>query len=101
MRLPAILVPMTMAFVRLPFNDDLPCGAGDCGVPFGVVSGALSALSDCPDGVLVDINTSEDIVRIEKRSARVSRGLHRAETPDETVNAAIPLRAAGSVLAPI
>ena len=97
-RLPAILVPVTMAFVRLPFNDELPCGGGNCGIPFGVVSGALSALSDCPDGVLVDINTAEDIVRIEKRAGRI---VVYIDTPDETVSAAIPLRASGSVLAPI
>ena len=94
-RLPALLVPVTMAVVRLPFSGD--CHS-DCGIPFGAVAGALHVLSDCPDGILVDMQTSDEIVRIEKRAGRL---VVYIDTPDETVNAAIPLGAARSALAAI
>ena len=96
-RLPALLVPMTMALARLPLHGCCDQD-GDCTIPWNVVSNSLQALSDCPDGVLVDMRTSEDVVRIEKHAGRL---VVYIDTPDETVNAAIPLGTARAVLAPI
>ena len=94
-RLPALIVPVTMAFVRMPFTCDIQ---EDCDIPMGVLSGVLGDLADCPDGVLVDMRTSEELVLVEKRSGRL---VVRIDTPDETVSAAIPLGAARSVLSVI
>jgi hypothetical protein len=92
---PAIIVPVAMAFVHLPFAGDCH---GDCGVPMGVVSNVLRDLGDCPDGVLVDMHTSDEVVFVEKRAGRL---VVQIDTADETVSAAIPLSTARAVLSVI
>lgn len=93
-RVPALIVPVTMAFVRMPFAD---CHQ-NCDIPWSVVSSVLHDLHDCPDGVLVDIRTSEEVVLIEKKSGRL---VVQVDTPDESVSAMIPLGAARAALSVI
>jgi hypothetical protein len=94
-RLPAVVVPMAMAIVHLPFTAD--CHS-DCSVPMGVVSNVLHDLADCPDGVLVDMRTSDEVVFVEKKEGRL---VVHIDTEDETVSAAIPLSTARAVLSVI
>jgi hypothetical protein len=94
-RLPALIVPVAMAVVQFPFSCDLE---NDCGLPPGLMANVLRDLSDCPDGVLVDMRTSDEVVLVEKRSGRL---VVQIDTPNETVSAAIPLGAARSVLSVI
>jgi hypothetical protein len=94
-RLPALIVPVTMAVVRFPFSCDLE---NDCGLTPGLMANVLRDLADCPDGVLVDMRTSDEVVLVEKRSGRL---VVQIDTPNETVSAAIPLGAARSVLSVI
>lgn len=60
---------------------------------FEVVREMLAALEDAPDGILVDVRTREELVLIEKRAGRL---LVSIDTPDENVQASMPLRAARS-----
>lgn len=63
--------------------------------PVEIIREVVTSLEDCPDGVLVDIQTGTEVVLIEKRAGRV---LVSIDTPDENVNASIPLGAARSFL---
>ncbi|HET9886978.1 MAG TPA: hypothetical protein VFR10_05650 [bacterium] len=94
-RLPALVVPMAMAVVHLPFTAN--CHS-DCDLSMGVVANVLRDLADCPDGVLVDMRTSGEVVFVEKREGRL---VVKIDTADETVSAAIPLSTARAVLSVI
>jgi hypothetical protein len=59
---------------------------------------ALQALSRCPDGVFVEVESDEEIVFIEKRDGEL---LIRVDTRDEVVRASFPVRSVSSLLSVI
>ncbi len=59
---------------------------------------ALEALSRCPDGVFLEVESDEEIVLIEKRDGKI---LIQVDTPDEAVRASFPVRSATSLLSVI
>jgi hypothetical protein len=99
MRLPAAILPAAMAIASVSIPRDAECEShsismGQREVPCDVLAAALAELPHCPDGVLVEIRTREEVVLVEKRAGRL---IARIDTPDETVSAAIPLHAARSL----
>jgi hypothetical protein len=59
---------------------------------------ALRALSRCPDGVLVEVESDSEIVLIEKRDGKI---LLQVDTPAEAVRASFPVRSVSSLLSVI
>ncbi|MBM3316353.1 MAG: hypothetical protein FJY75_00730 [Candidatus Eisenbacteria bacterium] len=57
--------------------------------------GIRRALDRCPDGVLVEVESSDDKVRIEKRGRHL---IVVADTPDEAVRVQVPMAAVGALL---
>jgi hypothetical protein len=98
-KVPAILVPAAVHFmpsvVIEEAGQEIRCDVGNA---VEIVQAAARELSRCPDGVLVDVRTSCEIVTIEKRNGRI---VIDVDTPDEAVRAAVPLSAVSSFLAAI
>lgn len=64
----------------------------------GVARAAMEALSRCPDGIFVDVESDQEIVLIEKRDGKI---LIHVDTPDEAVRASFPVRSVSSLLSVI
>ena len=96
---PAILVPaaihLTPHSALEEIRRELRCEFGDAAQ---MARAALEELSRCPDGILVDIRTPTEVVTIEKRDGRIRVDV---DTPDEKVQAAVPLQTMRSFLSAI
>jgi len=93
---PALLVPLALRFAPDVIIDDMRCELGEDGKQaIAIARAAMRELSRCPDGILVDVRTRDEVIYVEKvgRTLRV-----HVDTPDETVHATIPLSTIGSVL---
>lgn len=94
--LPAAVVPAAAGMVRV-----CGYGEGDCRLDaetreaLRAAADVISAMRHGPDGVLVDIRTRDEVVRVEKRGGSLQ--VH-VDTPDELVRLKLPLGAARAAL---
>jgi hypothetical protein len=96
---PAMLVPAAVHLAPGCAMDDIRreirCELGD-GVE--IVEAALRELARCPDGVLVDVRTATEVVKVEKRDGHLRVDV---DTPSETVRAVVPLEVVRSFVSAI
>jgi hypothetical protein len=94
---PAALVPVVMhcaphdvlAEIRAEVGNDR-----DATRALDMMCAVVDELSRVPDGVLVEVRTEEEIISIEKRGGSLHVDI---DTPDEVVQASVPLRTIRSV----
>jgi len=93
---PALLVPAAAHLMPQVTVDDLRMEMGpEAEQALASATAVMGELERMPDGVLVDVMDSTDIVTIEKRAGK----LHvYVDTPDETVKLEIPVRAVRQTL---
>lgn len=97
--IPASMIPVALHLAPAHVMDEVRCEVrGELGEHLDIVNAALKAISRCPDGVLVDVLSGDEIVRIEKREGRLEIFV---DTPSETVRAGVPLHTVASVLSSI
>jgi hypothetical protein len=93
---PALLVPLAMHLAPDVVIDDMRCELGEEGEQaLAIARAAVRELARCPDGILVDVRTRDEVIFVEKKGRAF---LVHVDTPGETVHATIPLSAIGSVL---
>ncbi len=97
MRVPAALVELTCACVP---RSVVACrGHGGGNTPTQEIGPMLRAiqkgLAEAEDGVLVDVRSADETVRIAKEGRRITVN---ALTPDESVYLAMPIRTIGTVV---
>ena len=90
--LPAALVPATLAFVP---NHHLAEASGQLQPYMPMIDAALSALEECPDGVLVEVTDPHEHALITKNGGSVDVDVNDS---NEVVHVSVPLRAAQSTL---
>jgi len=89
---PAILAPVSLKFVP---NRYLAPGAANVRPYLPVIDAALSGLADCPDGPLVEFTDANEQVSVVKSGGSA---IVDVNDPNETVDVAVPLRAAQSTI---
>ncbi|MGH2569810.1 MAG: hypothetical protein ACRDGR_01205 [bacterium] len=96
---PAMLIPAAVRLAPRCAMDDIRREIrGELGDGVEIVEAALRELARCPDGVLVDVRTATEVVKVEKRDGRLR--VH-VDTPCETVRAVVPLDAVRSFVSAI
>jgi hypothetical protein len=90
LRLPAALVQAALMLTP----DDLVCGGGKCGRQamldkMPLASALCRALQDTPDFVLVEVESDDERVRIEKRGHALFIDVNN---PEETVRVRVPVK---------
>jgi hypothetical protein len=89
---PAALVPATLQFVpKRHFADS----AEDLRTALPIIDAAIPVLSDCPDGVLVEVVDPGEHVLVIKRGGSIVVDVNDS---DEVVHVSVPLRAAQSAI---
>lgn len=97
MKIPGALVPVALHLLPEVTIDGVRREIGpEAQEAIGIARVALRSIGRAPDGVFVDIQSPDEIVRVEKRDGRI-RVL--VDTPDEAVRISVPLPVASSVLA--
>jgi hypothetical protein len=84
---PALIMPVTMHFIPRHYLRD---SSGNLQQYMPLIDATLSGLADCPDGTLVDVVDPDSHVTVVKSGDSI---VVDADDPDETVHAAVPLRA--------
>ena len=96
MNVPAAIVPVALSIAPNEIWAEIHHEMGRDGRrALPIARAALRELSNCPDGVLVDVRSRDEIVTIEKRNGTVQI---LVDTPDEVVRVSVPLKTVGSVL---
>ena len=96
---PAILVPAAMHLAPRCAMDDIRREIrAELGDGVEIFEVAIRELAKCPDGVLVDVRTATEVVKVEKQDGRLR--VH-VDTPCETVRAVVPLEAVRSFVSAI
>ena len=86
---PAILVPAAVHLAPRCAMDDIRREIrAELGGGVEIIEAAFRELARCPDGVLVDVRTATEVVKVEKQNGRLR--VH-VDTPCETVRAVVPL----------
>jgi hypothetical protein len=93
---PAALVPVALHLAPEVVIDDVRCEMGpEARQGIEIARAALRELGRAPDGVLVEVRSSDEIVFIEKKDG----AFHiLVDTPQENVRVSVPIRTASSVL---
>jgi len=94
--LPALLVPAAAHLMPHVTVDDIRAEMGPEGEQaLKIAAVVLGELQRMPDGVLVEVMDRTDIVTIEKRDGNLRIFV---DSPDETVQVEVPIRAARQTL---
>lgn len=89
---PAAIVPAALHFVpRHNFADS----SHDMREALPIIDAAIPALSDAPDGVLVEVREPDEHVLVVKHGGSIVVDVN---DPEETVHVSVPLRAAQSAI---
>ena len=89
---PAAIVPAALHFVpRHNFADS----SHDMREALPIIDAAIPALSDSPDGVLVEVREPDEHVLVVKHGGSIVVDVN---DPEETVHVSVPLRAAQSAI---
>ena len=89
---PAAIVPAALHFVpRHHFADS----SHDMREALPIIDAAIPALSDSPDGVLVEVREPDEHVLVVKHGGSIVVDVN---DPEETVHVSVPLRAAQSAI---
>lgn len=93
---PAAIVPVALQFAPDEVWDEIRSELGsEAPQAVPILRAALRELSRCPDGVLVDVQSRDEIVSIEKKRGAIEIYV---DTPDEVVRISVPLGSVGTVL---
>ncbi|GJM43841.1 MAG: hypothetical protein DHS20C21_06830 [Gemmatimonadota bacterium] len=96
---PGAIFPVAMHFVPEWTVDDVRCELDEEALmALGIGEKAVRTLAAAADGVLVDVQTLDEIILIEKRNGAFR--IH-VDTPDETVRIQVPVGVAVDVLGAI
>jgi hypothetical protein len=93
-RVPAAILPAVATVAPM-------CSLGGCRLDpdarlaLRVAADVLDALRAAPDGVLVDVRTRDEVIRIEKRDGKIEVAV---DSREEVVHASMPLGAIRSAL---
>jgi hypothetical protein len=89
-KVPAILVPIAMRCAPSDVRSEIRCELdGEAAWALEAAQAAIRELSGIPDGILVDVRTSTEVVTIRKKDGNLVIDI---DTPDEKVAASVPLR---------
>jgi hypothetical protein len=96
-RIPGAIVPVAMHLIPDVTIDGVRREMGpEAREAIGIARTALRSIGQAPDGVFVDVQTPDEIIRVEKRDGKIRVIV---DTPDEAVRISVPLPVASSVLA--
>jgi hypothetical protein len=96
---PAAIIPVALQFAPQEVWDELRAELGsEAPQALPIVRAALRDLSRCPDAVLVDVQSRDEMVSISKKHGAIEVYV---DTPDEVIRVSVPLGSVGSVLSRI